>query len=201
LKNASSEFASSGFVPVKIEDRTSITYPLTEKTKISLDGVADRVDVLEKDGKKYVRIVDYKTGKKDISPEDVKAGFEMQMLTYLFSNCKDGDIPAGVMYFLCGFPSSGTPPFMRNGIMLDCEEVKDEMKFLTDNSLFKKAGFQGKEVIDELKTAVEENVQTVGKNIIDGKMNISPMSRKKKSPCTYCSAKLYCRKKLSEDDS
>ncbi len=200
LKNVSGEFASSGFVPVKIEDRTSITYPLTEKTEISLDGVADRIDVLEKDGKKYVRIVDYKTGKKDISPEDVKEGFEMQMLTYLFSNCKDGDIPAGVMYFLCGFPSSGTPPFMRNGIMLDCEEVKDEMKFLTDNSLFKKTGFHGQEVIEELKGIVEENVRNVGKNIIDGKMNISPTSRKKKSPCTYCSAKLYCRKKLSEDE-
>ncbi len=201
LSNINDEFAAGGFVPEAFEGKTSSVYPITEKTKAKLSGIADRIDVLEKDGKKYIRIIDYKTGKKTISEKDVKNGFEMQMLTYLFSACENGETPAGVMYFNCGMPSKDDKPFQRKGLMLDDDAVKQGMEFLVDNNHFSKRSFKKPEVFEELKDSVSENIRKTGKNIIDGKMSIKPQTIKSKNPCKFCSAKLYCRKKLTEDEN
>jgi ATP-dependent helicase/nuclease subunit B len=70
-----------------------------------LTGVADRVDGWEHDGKLYIRVVDYKTGKKSFSLSDVWYGMGLQMLLYLFTLEKSGAaryrrqiVPAGVLY-------------------------------------------------------------------------------------------------------
>jgi ATP-dependent helicase/nuclease subunit B len=70
-----------------------------------LTGVADRVDGWEHDGKLYIRVVDYKTGKKSFSLSDVWYGMGLQMLLYLFTLEKSGShrygrqiVPAGVLY-------------------------------------------------------------------------------------------------------
>lgn len=72
---------------------------------LTLTGVADRVDGWEKDGKLYLRVVDYKSGRKKFSLADVWYGMGLQMLLYLFSLEKNGEarygkpiIPAGVLY-------------------------------------------------------------------------------------------------------
>lgn len=68
-------------------------------------GTADRVDGWEHDGKLYLRIMDYKTGKKSFSLTDVWYGMGLQMLLYLFALSKEGEarygLPvaeAGVLY-------------------------------------------------------------------------------------------------------
>ena len=72
---------------------------------LALSGVADRVDVWRKDGKLFLRVVDYKTGKKDFSLPDLWYGMDMQMLLYLMLLEANGEayygcpvLPAGVMY-------------------------------------------------------------------------------------------------------
>ena len=75
-------------------------------------GVIDRVDVYREDGTTYVRIVDYKTGKKEFKLSDIYKGLNIQLLLYLFTVWKsppcefrralagDGEIiPAGALYF------------------------------------------------------------------------------------------------------
>lgn len=68
-------------------------------------GIADRVDGYERDGKLYVRILDYKTGKKKFELSDVWNGMGLQMLIYLFALENEGRerygkeiVPAGVLY-------------------------------------------------------------------------------------------------------
>jgi len=70
-------------------------------------GFIDRVDGFERDGKLYLRIIDYKTRKKAYSFEltDILNGRDMQMLIYLFALEKHGKArygksvePAGVLY-------------------------------------------------------------------------------------------------------
>lgn len=68
-------------------------------------GQIDRVDVYEKDGVSYIRIIDYKTGSKQFKLKEIKKGFNLQMLLYLASithggKDKYGDniVPAGVLY-------------------------------------------------------------------------------------------------------
>ena len=72
---------------------------------MTLTGVADRVDGWLHEGKLYLRVVDYKTGKKAFSLSDVWNGMGLQMLLYLFALESDGEarygeaiVPAGVMY-------------------------------------------------------------------------------------------------------
>lgn len=72
---------------------------------MTLTGVADRVDGWLHKGKLYLRVVDYKTGKKKFSMSDIYYGMGLQMLLYLFALQSDGEalygheiVPAGVMY-------------------------------------------------------------------------------------------------------
>ncbi|PKM74328.1 MAG: ATP-dependent nuclease subunit B [Firmicutes bacterium HGW-Firmicutes-16] len=82
--------------PVRIEDGNNELY---------INGIADRVDGCLRDGKLYLRIIDYKTGKKSFSLSDIWYGMGMQMLLYLFALEQEGEkrygapiIPAGVLY-------------------------------------------------------------------------------------------------------
>ncbi|MGN1480791.1 PD-(D/E)XK nuclease family protein [Porcipelethomonas sp.] len=78
--------------------------------EIFLRGVIDRVDIYEENGEKYIRVIDYKTGKlgkKTFSVSSLLYGINMQMLIYLFAvtgiNGKYKDyIPAGVLYMPSG---------------------------------------------------------------------------------------------------
>ena len=71
----------------------------------NLTGVADRVDGWLHEGRLYLRIVDYKSGSKEFSLNDVWYGMGLQMLLYLFTLSEGGEkryehelVPAGVMY-------------------------------------------------------------------------------------------------------
>ena len=71
-----------------------------------LQGFVDRVDVWNEQGRNYIRVVDYKTGKKDFDYCDVFNGIGLQMLLYLFAlTGSNTDLlgknpyPAGVQYF------------------------------------------------------------------------------------------------------
>lgn len=72
---------------------------------LTLTGIADRVDGWMHGGKLYLRVVDYKTGKKKFSLSDIWYGMGLQMLLYLFALEENGEklygapiVPAGVMY-------------------------------------------------------------------------------------------------------
>lgn len=74
-------------------------------TTLSVTGKVDRVDGWMKDGKLYLRVVDYKTGKKAFDLADVRYGLGIQMLLYLFALRRYGGSyfgaevePAGVLY-------------------------------------------------------------------------------------------------------
>ena len=75
------------------------------ETRVTMSGIADRVDGWLHDGRLYLRVVDYKTGKKSFSLSDVWYGMGLQMLLYLFTLQAVGEqrygheiVPAGVLY-------------------------------------------------------------------------------------------------------
>lgn len=70
---------------------------------VQIRGEVDRVDILEENGSRYVRVVDYKSGNKKFSLSDIIHGLNLQMFVYLFTLCNDKNsefsgIPAGVLY-------------------------------------------------------------------------------------------------------
>lgn len=91
------EFSRSGKMkPYEVEDSDS---------SITVSGIVDRVDGWVHDGRLYVRVVDYKTGRKSFSLSDIWYGMGMQMLIYLFALETMGEkrygkkiVPSGVLY-------------------------------------------------------------------------------------------------------
>jgi ATP-dependent helicase/nuclease subunit B len=77
--------------------------PLQEG-KVRVTGSIDRVDLMEKDGIKYIRVVDYKTGQKEFKLSELFDGLNIQMVLYLMALEKNGKnyygdiIPSGVLY-------------------------------------------------------------------------------------------------------
>ena len=72
---------------------------------ISVSGFVDRVDGWVKDGRLYLRVIDYKTGRKSFDLTEVWNGLGLQMLLYLFTLEEKGQslygLPvegAGVLY-------------------------------------------------------------------------------------------------------
>ena len=105
------ELRTSDFHPLDFEldlSRAGDLPPMklgTGKDSLTLTGVADRVDGWVHDGKLYLRVVDYKTGRKEFSLSDVWHGMGLQMLLYLFTLERGGlkrygreIVPAGVLY-------------------------------------------------------------------------------------------------------
>lgn len=77
-----------------------------EKVTCALEGYVDRADVWMDGDRLYVRVVDYKTGKKSFEFSKVFYGLGLQMLIYLFALIQKGELlcghkltPAGVLYF------------------------------------------------------------------------------------------------------
>lgn len=117
------EFANCKFQPAFCElqidtfDKkhpNSIIYNTDDgKHRVIIGGYIDRVDTLKVGNDVYVRVVDYKTGIKKFTLDDIKKGENLQMLLYLKSIVEtknpeflanigaEGDgkvIPAGIVY-------------------------------------------------------------------------------------------------------
>ena len=77
-----------------------IEIPLENGKKVEIIGKIDRIDTAMSEDGKYLRIIDYKSSAKNIDLNEVYAGLQIQLLTYLDAACKEEDlIPAGVLYF------------------------------------------------------------------------------------------------------
>jgi len=104
------EFSCSDFEAKAFElriDKDSPVKPevlnLDDGGTIQIRGSIDRLDTYEKDGQKYIRVVDYKSGNKTFNLSDIINGLNLQMFVYLFSACEDktseyNGIPSGVLY-------------------------------------------------------------------------------------------------------
>lgn len=126
-KNLIDEFKESDFYPSYFELSVgmgdsgikSLEFELKDGNVVTLRGIADRVDTYKKDGNVYIRVVDYKTGSKEFSFDDLKNGLNTQLLIYLFSICKAQSdekkqelgcdvggnlIPAGIQYLSSNAP-------------------------------------------------------------------------------------------------
>ncbi len=88
------ELKTTEFSPLFFEYEPSATdedkaappvFTLEDGTRVVLYGKIDRVDIYRKDGNVYLRVLDYKTGKKLFSLENVARGRDLQLLLYLFA--------------------------------------------------------------------------------------------------------------------
>ena len=91
VDNVTEELRHSEFSPLAFElsfgpgkDLPAVELEV-DGVRLSVTGAVDRVDGWEHDGKLYVRVIDYKTGKKVFNLTDIYHGIGLQMLLYLFT--------------------------------------------------------------------------------------------------------------------
>lgn len=131
------ELSQSSFTPCDYELDLNVSgevAPLLLQAEngvtITVSGKIDRVDsFISKSGEKFIRIIDYKSGKKLFNLNDVLHGLNLQMLIYLFCLCDTGtgvyldSAPAGILYM----PASDQSPFLpRNATLQDTNIAKSE---------------------------------------------------------------------------
>lgn len=82
----------SEFKPMKLE--------LEDGNNVVVTGKIDRVDVAKVDDKRYVRIIDYKSSVRDVDLNQIVAGIQIQLLTYLDEVSEQKNFESsGVLYF------------------------------------------------------------------------------------------------------
>lgn len=142
-QSLSEEFGQSDFVPYAFElpvgfDETlpALRIPLHGDGVMTMRGIVDRLDILRRNGKVYVRVADYKTGSKNFSLQEVMSGHNVQLLLYLFSICGSAGspfyqklapageelVPAGAVYF------SARPGDASSPVPLDGDTAREEAK-------------------------------------------------------------------------
>ena len=103
------------YKPIEIE--------LEDGKKVELIGKIDRIDLAKNKDGKYVRIIDYKSSIKNIDLNEVVAGLQIQLLTYLDAVTKIEDvIPAGILYF------NLIDPIVKADKNMSDEEIEQEIK-------------------------------------------------------------------------
>lgn len=99
------------FTPALFEAQFGMDRPLRfsagEGREVHLIGRIDRVDLCEQGGRVYVKIVDYKSGRKDLDPRKIMAGLQLQLPLYMDAamdtqkglHPSEQVVPAGMLYY------------------------------------------------------------------------------------------------------
>jgi len=232
IENILDEFRHSDFRPAffelsisepKVQDDLSIAphaVTLPDGKQVYLYGKIDRVDCYQKNGSVYIRIVDYKTGVKNLSLDLIEKGQEMQMLLYLFAiwktkdqafleklGVKDGELlPAGIQYYIAKASSlkldnpqnaqdiyeEAKKKIIRNGILLNDDDVLYAMdKTGTGQYLTKEV--RTLEQFGEMVRSIEKNICELGCQLKSGTAK-AEWKGDPAHPCAYCDMKPVCRK-------
>ena len=200
----------------------TINLEIEDGKKVEITGKIDRIDTAKLADKQYVRIVDYKSSYKDLDLNQVEAGLQIQLITYLDAICEQSEYEAsGVLYM--GLIDN----VVKNAKNMTEEEIENKIRNnfkmkgliladisvikLMDNKLQsgasdivpvyiskdgtlseKKSSVISKENFDGLMIQVKDTIKEISKEILKGKIDIKPYSYNKKTGCDYCKYKTIC---------
>ena len=207
------ELSNSDFEPLDFElsfsgeGQPAVEIGDAPENSAQLVGIADRVDGWLKDGKLYLRIMDYKTGKKSFDLSDIWYGMGLQMLMYLFALQEGGKkrygtqvVPAGVMYVPARdatvvtssnvsyeeIAAAKTKEKRRSGLVLNEPEVLEAMEHGQDTRFipitFKKGAPSGDalataEQLGQLSRHIDDTLRQLAGELKAGSITADPYYR------------------------
>lgn len=206
------------FFELKIDDNSIVT-PLSVKLlngTLNINGIVDRVDTYQDDENFYYRIIDYKTGEKKFRLDEVLMGLNLQMLIYLLAIKNSHSftdkkmIPSALLYYPALLKESKSSRGLTleekeksvydrlkmNGIINSSSDVLDlfgeNLKCYTDSFVRDKLSFEKVFSMDDINNVFEymiNTIKTIGNNILDGKISVSPVE----DGCKYCKFSSICK--------
>ncbi len=90
---------------------------------VEITGKIDRIDTAQNEQGKYIRIIDYKSSNKSINLNELEAGTQIQLLTYLDTAVEQTNkMPVGMFYF------NLIDPIVKSSKNLTEEQIQEELK-------------------------------------------------------------------------
>ncbi len=153
-------FGDGNYPPIEIK---------TEYGTLYIKGKIDRADKLEKDGKVYLRIIDYKSGEHKFNAKNVENGTDIQLMIYMNALLShfDNSVPAAAQYMLIANDNMLSGP-------VNCD-ISTEKKTINEESF------------RELLETSKKSAVTLTENMLSG--NIMPIECDK---CVYCEYSGIC---------
>ena len=189
--------------------------------KVQITGKIDRIDIAKTPDGNYIRIIDYKSSAKDMNLNEVIAGVQLQLLTYLDAVCKIEDVmPAGVLYFTLMDPSAKTSDreeeekiqedirkqFKMRGLILADVNIIKKMDKTFDNGYANmipayinskgeitssRSNTITRQQFENLQKYTNRIIKQISNNILEGNINVKPYYKIKEGK-TPCE---YCKYK------
>lgn len=233
LRRIGEEFKVSGFVPyafeLPLDDSGEVpAYSLGygDGKNIKVSGKVDRIDTFECGGKKYARVVDYKTGSVSTGYSDIYYGNGIQSLIYLFSieNGGKGGLSnsdaAGALYMPVGAKTESMDKddietlgkdavqrsFRYDGFILDDDAVINAMDpeakygFIPQKKGARKTSspFLLSDEFKAVKTHIDSLLIDMAVSLSSGKIGAMPYRSGGNTPCEYCQYRSVCRRNENE---
>lgn len=206
------------FPPLKIEDGAGNT--------VTVGGTIDRADTFTAaDGRRYIRVIDYKTGHKVFRLADVLYGLNMQMLVYLAALVESGQrFPAGILYMPAAEPEvpgeRGDSPdelaqaadrqLRMSGLVLEDAEIIHAMeegakgRFIPvtlkkDGGLGRGSSALGEEDLRRVLEHSKRLIASMSRALQEGRVEAAP-TMVNQNDCKYCPYGSVCGKEYGEKD-
>ncbi len=194
------------FGPIRID--------LPNGKKVLLRGKIDRVDELDLGSEKWIRAIDYKSGKKSVDLSGLMTGEDLQLFIYANALKENtGAKAAGVFYFPLrndytdeGKDKSYTEKL--SGVFVDKPGVvsaldtsigagqKSEilnLAYKNDNAPRSSKAIVSHEYFEAALKASMSTAKSLCGKMDKGEMEVNPIADKNTSACAYCDYKNICR--------
>lgn len=176
-----------------------------------LMGRIDRLDTWQDGNEGYLRVIDYKTGGKQLSLAEVYYGLQMQLMVYLSAALKQqGGKPAGAFYFKLSDKPIDTDArdaqqvelermkeLKLKGLVLSDKQVQQAMATQPDSVIPTRSSQVSEQDFQSLMDRTISQASDAHQQIKQGVIEIRPAELKGKSACEFCDYAVLCQRELA----
>lgn len=229
------QIEQGSFIPAAFEKSfsgqlSSVRISLADGAAMRLTGRIDREDICDRDERRYIKIIDYKTGGTTFNVQKLYYGLQLQLVLYLNAAVEEERRahpdriiePAGICYYRIQDPlidvTGGKNKDIGRAMLAELRPngfFRRESSILTlfDSSFGSKTSsdvlpLQAKkggglysasekyvgsaEEFRAVQAFADDKVRSLGRQIMDGEIGISPYKTGKETACSYCPYRGVC---------